>query len=35
MKNESKWQENILVQLLVKGTKVHAQQADISSKGLP
>lgn len=34
MKNESKCQENVLVQLLVKGTKVYTLQADISTKGL-
>lgn len=33
MKNESKCQENVLVQLLVKGMKVYTFQADISAKG--
>lgn len=34
MKNESKCQENVLVQLLVKGTKVYTLQANISTKEL-
>lgn len=34
MKNESKCQENVLVELFVKGTKVYTIQADISTKGL-
>lgn len=34
MKSESKCQENVLVQLLIKGAKVYTIQADISTKEL-